>query len=327
LTSTYTSSSQSQHLQIGSFTQKDSYEEAHLSKYDSELQEFNTSDPISGKFNISQQLLQITGVNKARAMPQNQDVIGTICEDGSVFIFDKTKHTSNETEFKYEIKCQGHGQEGFGLSWNYNNEGIFATGALDGSVKVWDLKKSAQGEALSSVHEKKVDQPINDVEWCSWHDSVFISGDEGNSVKLWDLRQAFATSHCGSNHNNGGVNSVSWNKQHKYCVASGDGEGNLLIWDIRTFNEPLNTTRGHNGPVSSVEWNPHMGNIIASAGADDGIVKLWDCAQEDSLRFTHQGHLLGVNDIAWNPHEPWMMASVSNDNTLHIWQPSVHAMA
>lgn len=258
-------------------------------------------------------------------MPQNPDLIGVISEDGSVVAFDKTKHASHESEFKGEITCEGHREEGFGLSWNHQREGSLLTGAMDSQLKVWDITKFQRGQTLKPHESRDNGIAVNDVEWCSTHDSVFISGDEGSTVGLWDLRQTGVT-RSGASHN-GGVNSVSWNKQNQFCVASGDGDGLVNIWDVRSFQEPVKAINAHEGSVSSVEWNPSHGHILATGGGDDAVVKLWDLSQDDSLRFKHCGHLLGVNDVAWNSHEPWMLASVSNDNTLHIWQPSLSAMA
>lgn len=293
-----------------------------MSKFDEELHEFNTTDPIGGKYQLLQQLLLPTGVNRARMMPQNPDIISVICEDGSVNIYDKTKHASQETESKAEIRCKGHEQEGFGCDWNANDEAVLLTGALDGKLKLWDIKKIVPEQTLHQVQEWDCGVAVNDVEWCSEHRNMFISGDEENSVRLWDTREGTNTSVTTGGHN-GGVNAVSWNKKNKFCVASGDGAGTVNIWDVRSFSEPVRTVKTHTGAVSSIAWNGTHGQLLATAGGEDSTVKILDMSANESVRFTHHGHLLGVNDIAWNPFDALMLASVSNDNTLHVWKPSV----
>lgn len=56
-------------------------------------------------------------VNKARYMPQNPDLIATMCADGNVLVFDRTKHPLNpppgaEAKCSPEMTLKGHSREG-----------------------------------------------------------------------------------------------------------------------------------------------------------------------------------------------------------------------
>lgn len=259
-------------------------------------------------------------------MPQNPDLIGTICEDGSVSIFDKTKHASNESDgCKVDVTLKGHAQEGFALDWNCNAEGLLLSGAMDSKVKLWDITKfSTKVANLDATNCFTSSGGINDVEWCPQHHSMFITGDEANALTLWDIRQGSSSSHTSQGHANG-VNAVSWNRQNKFCVASGDGDGNVHIWDVRNLTGAMSTLRAHEGAISCVNWNPVHGQVLMTSGSEDPVVKLWDVS-DGRCMFKHCGHLLGINDVGWNANDPWMVASVSNDNTLHLWQPSIRAM-
>lgn len=328
LTSTYTSSSLPQHIQLNTFTVKSAIEEANMSSYDPEVKEFTSRDPISGRLTTTQRIAHQGEINRARVLPQNPDLIATITSTGTVYVFDKTKHSSQENEFKCEIECKGHSDEGFALAWNGNKEGELVTGAMDGMIKLWDITKFNKGEKLDSEKQWDNSQGVNDLDWCSFHDSMFVSGSEDNLVKVWDTRlDSKVQSKKSTMAHSAGVNAVSWNKGNMFCVASGDGTGKVNVWDIRQFDSPVYTIDAHQGGISAVEFNPNMHNIVSTSGFDDNSVKLWDFSRQDPLIFHHVGHLLGVNDIAWNPHEPWMISSVSNDNTVHIWQPSQEALS
>ena len=90
------------------------------------------------KFNIIQKIDHPGEVNKARYQPQNPNLIATMCTDGRVLIWDKTKHSSMPTgTVNPEIELSKHEMEGFGLSWNPHTAGHLATGAEDRTVKLW----------------------------------------------------------------------------------------------------------------------------------------------------------------------------------------------
>ena len=95
-------------------------------------------DGASIKFNIVQKIDHPGEVNKARYMPQNPNMIATMCVDGRAMIWDKTKHTSvpNGTA-NPQIELVGHKQEGFGLNWSGHEQGHLATGSEDKTVRLW----------------------------------------------------------------------------------------------------------------------------------------------------------------------------------------------
>ena len=90
------------------------------------------------KFDIVQKMDHPDEVNKARYMPQNPDLIATMCVDGRSLIYDRTKHPSQpKGEVNPQIELVGHEQEGFGLHWSGLEEGKLATGSSDTTVKLW----------------------------------------------------------------------------------------------------------------------------------------------------------------------------------------------
>lgn len=94
--------------------------------------------PIEIKFNITQKIDHPGEVNKARYMPQNPDLIATMCIDGRGLIFDRTKHSNNPSGvINPQMELKGHEKEGFGLCWSQHNEGHLATGSEDCTVRLW----------------------------------------------------------------------------------------------------------------------------------------------------------------------------------------------
>lgn len=90
------------------------------------------------KFNIVQRIDHKGEVNKARYQPQNPNIIATMCTDGRVMIWDRSKHPSVPTgTVNPQLELLGHKKEGFGLSWSPHDQGHLATGSEDKTVRLW----------------------------------------------------------------------------------------------------------------------------------------------------------------------------------------------
>lgn len=94
--------------------------------------------PMEIKFNIVQKIDHKGEVNKARYQPQNPNIIATMCTDGRVMIWDRSKHPSLPTgTVNPQLELLGHTREGFGLSWSPHTAGNLATGSEDKTVRLW----------------------------------------------------------------------------------------------------------------------------------------------------------------------------------------------
>lgn len=75
-------------------------------------------------------------VHRARYMPQNPIIIASRGPAFDVYIFDYTKHPSEPMDDKFypQLRCKGHDDEGYGMSWSLANEGHLLTCAHDRTV-------------------------------------------------------------------------------------------------------------------------------------------------------------------------------------------------
>lgn len=93
---------------------------------------------VDVKIHIAQKIDHEGEVNKARYQPQNPNVIATMCTNGKVMIWDRSKHPSQPTgSVNPQLELEGHDKEGFGLSWSPHATGHLATGSEDGTVCLW----------------------------------------------------------------------------------------------------------------------------------------------------------------------------------------------
>lgn len=142
----------------------------------------------SARFQIVHRFVHDGEVNRARAMPQNPDLIATKSPSSNVLLFDRTRHPSKPTSnvAQPDAILSGHGEEGFALAWSSIRAGYLASGSGDQLVCVWDVSgsKPAQRSLLSSSSQptqsptiaplhtlKQHNSGVNDVSWCA-HNEV-----------------------------------------------------------------------------------------------------------------------------------------------------------
>jgi histone-binding protein RBBP4 len=90
--------------------------EKHLDKYDANKGEIGEYSDTQPRIKIVQSIIHDGEVNRARYMPQNQDLIATKTAMGQVLVFDRTKHPNQPKEdddkCRPDITLRGHTKEG-----------------------------------------------------------------------------------------------------------------------------------------------------------------------------------------------------------------------
>ncbi|KAM0701231.1 hypothetical protein Q7P35_011592 [Cladosporium inversicolor] len=102
----------------------------------------------------------------------------------------------------------GHSGSVLTVEWHPKNDNILASGATDGSVRLWDIRRSA-----SSLGVLDMD------------DSIGISGYDGKGTGA--RRRERGRAHVGA------VNGITWTDDGKYLVSSGTDE-RMRVWDMAT---------------------------------------------------------------------------------------------
>jgi len=288
-----------------------------------------------------QRVLHDGEINRARAMPQNPNIVATKTVSSQVYVFDIARHPSQPADptaagCSPTIRLQGHRKEGYGLAFNARQEGLLASGSDDGLVCVWDIaaplrdgRRELPPLSTCSGHTNVVE----DVAWNAVAPTVLASVSDDCTLKVWDMRdctrpQSSIVAHPRE------VNAVQFNPFSQHILATGSADQTAAIWDTRNFKCALHHLVGHQGDLFSVQWAPFRDTILATSGADRRIC-LWDLSRigqslspEDAkdgppeLLFIHAGHTARVSDLAWNAHpdDEWVIASVAEDNILQIWR-------
>ncbi|RDA95741.1 hypothetical protein CP533_5078 [Ophiocordyceps camponoti-saundersi (nom. inval.)] len=291
------------------------------------------------KSDIVQKIEHPGEVNKARYNPHNPDMIATLCIDGRILIFDRTKHPLQPVvpgKINPQMELIGHSQEGFGLSWNPHEDGWLASGSEDKTMCLWDLKTLAPGSNSIRPWRRYTHhtQIVNDVQYHPIAKSFIGSVSDDQTLQIVDVRQA-ATNKAALIANRGhldAINALAFNPTSEVLVATASADKTIGIWDLRNIKEKVHTLEGHNDAVTSVAWHPTEPGILGSGSYDRRII-FWDLTRigeeqlpddlddgPPELLFMHGGHTNHLADFSWNPNEPWLVASAAEDNLLQIWK-------
>ena len=69
------------------------------------------------------------------------------------------------------------------ISWNHKNPFLIASGADDGSFKVWDLRDPSN--AFTEIHYHQ--EPITSIEWQPNEESVLSVTSSDDRLTIWDF--------------------------------------------------------------------------------------------------------------------------------------------
>jgi len=325
------------------------------SKYKNSCDVYGGFGGAAGKIEIIQKICHKGEANRARAMPQNSNIIATKSKFAAVYIFDRTKYPSKPNkgcQFNPTLTLTGHEKEGYGLEWNRHKEGYLLSSADDNLICLWDIKQIKGDNNSNSNNKKKKVKPQKEmkplltfnkhesrVEDIDWHKKgsngdVFVSVGDDKSIMLWDLR---------NNNNNkpiqhkknahkAEVNCVEFSPFNEHLFITGGSDHHVALWDKRNINTKLHQMEGHTEQIYQVSWSPHSEVHLASSSSDRRVM-IWDLSQigheqnsddaEDGppeLIFVHSGHTDKVTDFSWNPNDPWVIASVADNNIVQCWQ-------
>lgn len=289
------------------------------------------------KFNIVQKIDHKGEVNKARYQPQNPNIIATMCTDGRVMIWDRTKHPSVPTgHVNPQIELLGHSREGFGLSWSPHENGHLATGSEDETVRLWDITKfTSNNKALHATriytHHTAI---VNDVQHHPLHASLIGTVSDDLTLQILDVRNPSTTASAtqATDGHADAINALSFNPASEYVLATGSADKSIGLWDLRNLKSKLHALVGHADSVTSLAWHPFEESILGSSSYDKRIC-FWDLSRvgeeqtpEDAedgppeLLFMHGGHTNRISDFSWNLNDPWVLCSAAEDNLIQVWK-------
>jgi histone-binding protein RBBP4 len=152
LLGTHTSDGEQNHLMLAEAQLPLEDSEYDARAYDDQKAEVGGIGAASGigHVKVVQQINHEGEVNRARYMPQNDNLIATKTPHADVLIFDWSKLGSKPDpsgSCNPMLKLIGHEVEGYGLAWNphHAKQGTILSGSDDAHICVWDISGYKSG--------------------------------------------------------------------------------------------------------------------------------------------------------------------------------------
>jgi len=168
----------------------------------------------------------------------NEYIFGSVSDDHQLLIWDtrsnKTNKSSQSVEaHKAEVNC---------LAFNPYSEFILATGSMDKTVALWDLRKIHNKLHSFESHGNEVLQ----IQWSPFNETILASSSADRRLNIWDLSKI---------------------GEEQSVEDAEDGPPELLF-----------IHGGHTSKISDFAWNPNEPWVIASV-AEDNILQIWQMAE------------------------------------------------
>ena len=288
-------------------------------------------DPVLEHYSIP----HYGGVNRVRAMPQQQDVVATWSDAGQVNLFhiaairqrferrkgDALGATLQDIPKKpFFTHPSKQNAEGYALDWSPVQTGYLATGDCRGRLHLWTPQSDGASsysvsqlyESANSSSSNDASSSMEDIQWSPTEATVLAGAQCGGYVRIFDTRAPNKAMLSHQIHK-ADVNVLSWNALVSNLLATGGDDGTLAVWDLRHFSqerpEPLARFTPHTTPITSVEWHPTDESMLAAS--DDVGAYIYDLSVEEDdaaaqldvppqLLFVHCGSEQ-FKEVHWHP--------------------------
>ncbi|KAK3072154.1 hypothetical protein LTR53_007347 [Teratosphaeriaceae sp. CCFEE 6253] len=205
----------------------------------------------------------------------------------------------------------GHSGSVLSVAWHPRNENILASGATDGTCRLWDVRRSA-----SSLGVLDMD------------DSIGVAGYDGKGTGA--RRRERGKAHSGA------VNGIAWTEDGQYLVTTGRDE-RMRVWNMTTgantlanFGPALKNTL--NTPVTPLLpptvlsstrhiFYPNPGEILSfDLYAGTLLRRLRVPQSPQHVISPTQNFKVRTTSLAWRPHDIEMY-SAHVDGAIQCWRP------
>ena len=227
----------------------------------------------------------------------SKGTLAFVGEDGSIWI----RHFMHMARDQPLFPLKGHHRGVAMLAWSH--DGRLASGASDGTIKIWD---AVDGECKLSPSGHN--EGIHALAW-SQDGQRLASASKDSIIKIWNTQNGRCMAWVQGQSQL--IRSLSWSPDGRLAGADGD---TIRIWDSAT-GKCLSRLEGHTHQIWSVTWSEH-GSRLASASRDKTI-KIWDTTADEKKAHSLD-HIQRVKSIAWSADKK-QLASVSDDDTVAIW--------
>ncbi|KAI1304163.1 GATOR complex protein WDR24 [Halotydeus destructor] len=204
------------------------------------------------------------------------------------------------------------------VAWNHVDEALLATGATNGAVVIWNLRKTTRSKMESVFQNHK--RTVNKISFHPNEPHLLLTGSQDGTMMLFDLRTKSDSEPANVFYSSSeSVRDVQFCPHQSHTFASVQENGNVQLWDFRRTDKVDRQFTAHNGPVFAIDWHPEERRWLATAGRDKSI-KVWDVSSKINCEY-QVNTIASVARIKWRPNRKFYIASSSlvMDFSLNVW--------
>ncbi|XP_051907799.1 protein transport protein Sec31A [Hippocampus zosterae] len=289
-----------------------------------ELFELDLSDPSldmksCGSFSSSHRYHKLVwgpcGAD-ARGHPAGLVIAGG--ENGNVILYDAAKIMAGESDNAVVAESDRHTGAVRGLDVNPFQTNLFASGANESEIYIWDLNNFE-----SPMTPGPKTQPAEDIGCLSWNRQVqhiLASASPSGRASVWDLRKNDLIIKVSDHSNRMHCSGLAWNPEvaTQLVLASEDDRMPVIqMWDLRFATSPLRILENHTRGVLAIAWSAADPELLLSCGKDSRIL-CWNPNTGEVLYELPVGSQWCF-DVQWCPRNPAVLSAARFDGHIDVY--------
>lgn len=176
-----------------------------------------------------------SGANEVLWSPLGINEVAVACEDGNVYMF---KYSESEQKLESTMTLKASSTAVITAAFNPYALHMLATGDMDGTVAIWDLRSPENPLHTIAGHEGA----CNVLKWSPHVDGMFATAGEDRQLAIWDLTKLgqeqdpdeaedavpeLLFQHAGCV---GPIKDFDWHPEDPWVIATGDDANTIMLW-------------------------------------------------------------------------------------------------
>jgi histone-binding protein RBBP4 len=170
-------------------------------------------------------------VNDVAWHPSAENIFGSVGDDRKLMLWDTRSNNASNI-------VHAHASDVHCLAFNPHHEFILATGSLDESIALWDIRNFKYKLYSLEAHKDAIFQ----LQWSPHNENILASSGEDGRLYVFDVSKLVL----------------------ERCAESSESVSPDVLFEICK----------HTGEISEFSWNPNEPFVLCSV-TEDGIVHIW----------------------------------------------------
>jgi len=200
---------------------------------------------------------------------------------------------------KRNIPRIGHKDAVLSLSWNHNVRHLMASGSVDETVLIWDLREGKPARTIKDHTDK-----VQALQWHPMEPQVLLTGCCDGKARIFDCNQVSHKSWTVD----GEVEKVLWDHFNPFNFIVATEKGFVYMMDARNDGKSIWTLSAHSEGVNGLSLSSQCPGLLVT-GSSDKTMKVWDISKSKPTCISETEAKIGmVHALDGCPDAPFVFA-------------------